>query len=116
MGDMSPLKAWLDMIELPFNEIYCLLLYLWFILDVELPAAPYGIIRKREDNNNNNKRKEQQKHQQKAMNNGAPKSPKQNKKQLNQKQNKKNKKQNQKRNNKKKPKSVAFDVFDLGFH
>merc|ERR1712019_248221 len=39
--DMSPLKSWMDMMDLSFKEIYCILLYLYFILSTELPAAPY---------------------------------------------------------------------------
>jgi len=42
--DMSPMKPWMDMMSLSFNETYCILLYLWFILDVELPLAPYPFI------------------------------------------------------------------------
>merc|ERR1739842_81824 len=69
--DMTPLKPWMDMMDFSFHEIYCLLLYLWFILDVELPTAPYkfiGIVKEQKKkaaaaNINNDKSTKQSKQQ-----------------------------------------------------
>jgi len=65
--DMTPLKPWMEMMDFSFNEIYCLLLYLWFILDVELPTAPYkfiGVVKKKAAVNMNNDKSAKQSKQQ----------------------------------------------------
>merc|ERR1712228_1070810 len=97
--DMTPLKPWMEMMDFSFNEIYCILLYLWFILDVELPAAPYPFIgikreqKKKEKVKNQNNGNKNNKRQQNMV-----KAPKQTKKQ-NQKQIKKNNKKQKVANN-----------------
>merc|ERR1719219_3130078 len=44
--DMSPLQLWVDQMEFSITQVYPLLLYIWFLMDTELPAAPYPFIQK----------------------------------------------------------------------
>merc|ERR1712154_677422 len=111
--DMAPLKPWIDQIDLSFNETYCMLLYLWFILDVELPAAPYNFIGKRSQKKNQNQNNNNNNNVQSIS------SPKQNKKNQHQNKpqhNKANKKQNhqKKKHNKKKQKTKPVVLFKMG--
>jgi len=43
--DLTMLKPWVEQMDFSFAEVYPLLLYLWLILDVDLPAPPYPFIK-----------------------------------------------------------------------
>merc|ERR1712113_38835 len=86
--DMSPLKPWINQMDLSFNETYSILLYLWFILDIELPSPPYTFIA----NKNMKKMKKQS---------NITTKPKQNKSQQNNNNHHQNKNNNNNQNKKK---------------
>ena len=44
--DFSPLTLWMEQMEFEIKEVYPLLLYIWFMLDLQLPASPYKFIKK----------------------------------------------------------------------
>jgi hypothetical protein len=46
MSIFNPLIAWVEQIQLNFEECYALLLYIWVILDVQLPLPPYQFVLK----------------------------------------------------------------------
>merc|ERR1712087_1033604 len=41
----TPLKPWVEQMDFSFAEVYPLLLYIWLILDVDLPAPPYPFVK-----------------------------------------------------------------------
>jgi len=94
------LKLWIDQIiqSVSFNEVYPILLYVWFILDIEIPAAPYNFIIKQKNkkqsmslmtkkNNNKSQQNKKQNVPQNNNNNNNKLSPKNNKNDNKQKQN-----------------------------
>merc|ERR1712113_446288 len=44
--DLSPLQLWVDQMEFTITQVYPLLLYIWFLMEKDLPAAPYPFIQK----------------------------------------------------------------------
>merc|ERR1712217_672206 len=44
--DMSPLQLWVDQMEFTITQVYPLLLYIWFLMEKQLPKAPYPFIQK----------------------------------------------------------------------
>lgn len=43
--EFAPLKPWVEQMDFSFAEVYPLLLYIWIIVDVDLPAPPYPFIK-----------------------------------------------------------------------
>merc|ERR1712087_27431 len=43
--EFAPLKPWVEQMDFSFVEVYPLLLYIWLILDVALPAPPYPFVK-----------------------------------------------------------------------
>eukprot|EP01083_Nonionella_stella_P180737 645278_1 len=117
--DMSPLKPWIDQMDLRADETYCMLLYLWLILDVELPCAPYKFIQLRKKECRDAAAASNEAKSPKQNNNNKQKKHKQKQNQTESKKKKNNKKQNQqthKRNkgNKKKQKTKPVVLFKMG--
>ena len=111
--DMSPIKTWLEMMDLPFKEIYPILLYIWFILDVEIPSPPYDFIPtkkpKPSNKGNTNKTKPNDNcNDNDSNNNISGGSPNGNRNR----QNRQN--QGKKKNNKKKQKQKPVVLFKMG--